>query len=48
MSSPSSRTSSSTATADVVVITLTTDFGTRDAYVAELKGAILGLAPGRR
>ena len=32
----------------MVVITLTTDFGTRDAYVAELKGAILGLAPAAR
>lgn len=32
-----------TAIADVVVITLTTDFGTRDAYVAEMKAAILGI-----
>lgn len=28
------------------IITLTTDFGTRDPYVAEVKGVILGLAPG--
>lgn len=27
------------------ILTLTTDFGTRDAYVASLKGVILGLAP---
>jgi S-adenosyl-L-methionine hydrolase (adenosine-forming) len=27
------------------IITLTTDFGTRDSYVAEMKGVILGLAP---
>ncbi len=30
------------------IITLTTDFGTRDSYVAEMKGVILGLAPGVR
>jgi len=30
------------------VITLTTDFGTSDAYVAAMKGRILGLAPGCR
>lgn len=43
---------SSTATAEAwdrqarrrAIITLTTDFGTRDAYVAEMKGVILGLA----
>jgi S-adenosylmethionine hydrolase len=29
-------------------ITLTTDFGTRDGYVAEMKGIILGLAPRAR
>ena len=28
----------------VVVITLTTDFGLRDSYLAEMKGAILGIA----
>lgn len=28
------------------VITLTTDFGTRDGYVAAMKGVILGIAPG--
>ncbi|MGH7343486.1 MAG: SAM-dependent chlorinase/fluorinase, partial [Candidatus Rokuibacteriota bacterium] len=27
----------------MAVITLTTDFGTRDAYVAEMKGAILSI-----
>ena len=27
------------------IITLLTDFGTRDAYVASLKGVILGLNP---
>ncbi len=27
------------------IVTLTTDFGTRDPYVAEVKGVILGLAP---
>ena len=30
------------------IITLTTDFGTRDAYVAEMKGAILGIARAAR
>jgi len=30
---------------DVVIIALFTDFGTRDAYVAQLKGAILSLHP---
>jgi S-adenosyl-L-methionine hydrolase (adenosine-forming) len=29
----------------VAVITLTTDFGTRDTYVAEMKAAILSIAP---
>jgi S-adenosylmethionine hydrolase len=29
-------------------VTLTTDFGTRDGYVAEMKGVILGLAPAVR
>jgi S-adenosyl-L-methionine hydrolase (adenosine-forming) len=29
----------------VAVITLTTDFGTRDPYVAEMKAVILGLSP---
>ena len=29
----------------VVVIALFTDFGTRDAYVAQLKGAILSIHP---
>lgn len=29
-----------------VLVTLTTDFGTRDSYVAQLKGAILSRAPG--
>jgi S-adenosylmethionine hydrolase len=29
-------------------ITLTTDFGTRDGYVAEMKGVMLGLAPAVR
>jgi len=29
----------------VAVVTLTTDFGLRDPYVAEMKGVILGLAP---
>jgi S-adenosyl-L-methionine hydrolase (adenosine-forming) len=28
------------------IVTLTTDFGTRDSYVAEMKGVILGIAPG--
>ena len=28
------------------IITLTTDFGHRDSYVAEMKGVILGIAPG--
>lgn len=28
------------------LLTLTTDFGTRDAYVAAMKGTMLGLAPG--
>jgi S-adenosylmethionine hydrolase len=37
------RISSSTAIADVAVITLTTDFGTRDPYVAEMKGVILSI-----
>ena len=27
------------------MITLTTDFGTRDSYVAEMKGVVLGLNP---
>lgn len=30
----------------VGIITLTTDFGTRDGYVAAMKGVMLGLAPG--
>jgi S-adenosylmethionine hydrolase len=30
------------------IVTLTTDFGTREGYVAEMKGVILGLAPGVR
>jgi len=30
------------------VITLTTDFGTRDPYVAEMKGAVLGISPNAR
>jgi S-adenosylmethionine hydrolase len=38
-----SRTSWSIAIADVAVITLTTDFGTRDPYVAEMKGVILSI-----
>ena len=29
----------------MAVITLTTDFGTRDTYVAEMKAAILSIAP---
>ena len=29
-----------------ILVTLTTDFGTRDSYVAQLKGAILSRAPG--
>jgi S-adenosylmethionine hydrolase len=33
----------STAIGDVAVITLTTDFGTRDTYVAEMKAAILAI-----
>src|SRR6185369_2511302 len=40
---PWSRISWSTAIADVAVITLTTDFGTRDPYVAEMKGVILSI-----
>src|SRR4029450_4480386 len=40
---PWSRISWSTAIADVAVITLTTDFGTRDPYVAEMKAAILSI-----
>src|SRR4029077_9341665 len=40
---PWSRISWSTAIADVAVITLTTDFGTRDPYVAEMKGGILSI-----
>lgn len=32
----------------VAIVTLTTDFGTRDAYVAEMKGAILGIARAAR
>src|SRR5437899_12583708 len=42
--SPWWRTSWSTAIGDVAVITLTTDFGTRDTYVAEMKAAILAIA----
>jgi len=42
--SPWSRTSWSTAIGDVAVITLTTDFGARDTYVAEMKAAILASA----
>src|SRR5947208_332693 len=38
-----SRTSWSIAIVDVAVITLTTDFGTRDTYVAEMKAAILSI-----
>src|SRR3989449_11088995 len=45
------RTSSWIGTADGrrpdgldTIITLTTDFGVRDPYVAEMKGAILGIA----
>src|SRR5438132_5613809 len=38
-----SRTSWSIAIVDVAVITLTTDFGTRDTYVAEMKGVILSI-----
>ncbi len=30
------------------IITLTTDFGTQDAYVGALKGVLLGLCPGAR
>ncbi len=30
------------------LITLTTDFGTRDGYVAQMKGVILGINPGVR
>src|SRR5213078_3074702 len=30
------------------IVTLTTDFGTRDAYVAAMKGVILGIAPDAR
>ncbi|PYN13812.1 MAG: hypothetical protein DME05_17525 [Candidatus Rokuibacteriota bacterium] len=41
--SPWSRTSWSTAIGDVAVITLTTDFGARDTYVAEMKAAILAI-----
>jgi S-adenosylmethionine hydrolase len=29
----------------IVIVTLTTDFGTRDSYVAQLKGALLSRAP---
>jgi S-adenosyl-L-methionine hydrolase (adenosine-forming) len=32
----------------VAVVTLTTDFGLRDPYVAEMKGVMLGLAPDLR
>jgi S-adenosylmethionine hydrolase len=32
----------------VVVVTLLTDFGTRDAYVAAMKGVILGICPEAR
>jgi S-adenosylmethionine hydrolase len=32
----------------VAVVTLTTDFGLRDPYVAEMKGVILRLAPETR
>jgi len=35
----------STGVRDTVIIALFTDFGTRDAYVAQLKGAILSLHP---
>ena len=28
------------------IVTLTTDFGTSGPYVAEIKGVVLGLAPG--
>ena len=28
----------------MAIITLTTDFGTRDSYVSEMKGVILSLA----
>jgi len=31
-----------------MVVTLLTDFGTRDSYVGAMKGVILGLAPGAR
>ncbi len=30
------------------LITLTTDFGTRDGYVAQMKGVILGINPEAR
>jgi S-adenosylmethionine hydrolase len=30
------------------IVTLTTDFGTRDAYVAAMKGVVLGIAPHAR
>ena len=30
------------------IVTLTTDFGLRDAYVAEMKGVMLGIARGAR
>jgi len=30
------------------IVTFTTDFGMRDAYVASMKGVVLGLAPGAR
>jgi len=33
---------------DQAIITLTTDFGTRDAYVAEMKAVILGINPTAR
>ncbi|MDQ7041360.1 MAG: SAM-dependent chlorinase/fluorinase [Rhodothermus sp.] len=36
------------ATRPQPLITLTTDFGTRDAYVAAMKGVLLGLAPQAR
>jgi S-adenosylmethionine hydrolase len=32
----------------LTIITLATDFGTRDTYVAEMKGVILGIAPSVR
>ena len=30
---------------DIVIITLTTDFGSTDTYAAQMKGVILGIAP---